>query len=193
VAQEGLKDIVDYRPNPAGLIATSYMNPLSHNDSYPVCVHGGWTECGLQAYQLCVLNTTGDPWALKRVFDCHLSQFQHGPKSQLNITAECAVKLHLDHEKLQLCSQGIDATLLLQSMFLKAAHRGIIGTPSIFVDGKIAVGWYENRTALLKQVCEAYRGPPPRGCQADHGVDDVPGAAGKISVCPLSGKTNVLR
>ena len=40
-------------------------------EEFPVCRHGGWQECGMQAEALCVANMTGDPLAMAALVDCH--------------------------------------------------------------------------------------------------------------------------
>jgi len=166
IARKGLKDIINYKPYPAGLIATAYQNPLTTNNSYPVCEHGGWKECELQAYQLCFANSTNhDSRATKSLIDCHLREMEQG--RALNVTAECASKLKLslkEHEALQACASSGAAVQLLQSAFLVGVRRGIIGTPSVFINGQLALGWYNNNTALLMAICDAYSGARPAGC-----------------------------
>ena len=156
----GLKDIIDYRPRPVGLLATSYLNPLTGNDTYPVCAHGGWYECELQAYQLCLFSENKDPWLLKKLVACHLAGFA---KNELNLTADCAARLQLDHAKLERCARSDDSVDLLRKSFLLGVGRGVIATPSIYINGNYTLDWY---TDFVGEVCAAYTGPKPAACTA---------------------------
>lgn len=127
-----------------------------------MCVHGGWVECEMQAYQLCLLQQSHDVWAMKALMDCHLTKAEQG---YYNVTAECAAELGLDHATLERCAQSDAAVEMLQKQFLIGVDRGIIGTPSVFVNGNMSFGWYENRTVLLQDICDAYGGAKPRGCK----------------------------
>jgi len=176
-----MRDIIDYRPIPSGMIATAYANPLARNNSYPVCEHGGWFECQMQAYQLCFGRSTANVWQQKQLVDCHLANYLNGTVDPLEA---CAAQLELPHSELQACARNDStATPLLQASFLKGVTRGIIGTPTVYINGNLS--FWSNESMLAAQICNAYKGVKPKGCPGETQYDQQAIPVSHTSMCSL--------
>lgn len=183
VNAEGLKDIVDYRPHPSGRVVKTYEKDAAvTDDAFPVCKHGGWYECGMQAQQLCALNLTGSEWVAAEVIKCHFDHGSASPNPSPNMTVDCAAKTGIDPQALMNCMfhaqypAPYGTGLLHESFLLRYEPQfAVTMTPTVFVDGVQPSTWSDG--GLLKAICDAYKGPKPKGCSAaaaPHTADDAP-------------------
>jgi len=87
----GVSEIIEYRPSPCGRVVQTYENVSSvQDDQFPVCKHGGWFECGLQAQQLCALNLTGSVDSTLKLIDCHFDSGSATQNPNFNLSHACA-------------------------------------------------------------------------------------------------------
>jgi len=187
---EGLKDIVDYRPHPSGRIVKTYEYTTVADDSFPVCKHGGWYECGMQAQQLCVLNMTGSAWKAAETIKCHFDHGSTSPTPSPNMTVECAAKTGLDPQALMHCmfhaqyAPPYGSGLLLSSFLVRHEPAfQVTMTPTVFVDGKIPPTWSDG--GLLKAICDAYQGPKPKGCATVTALTASGNATALLAPCAI--------
>eukprot|EP01061_Rhynchopus_euleeides_P038023 TRINITY_DN65379_c0_g1_i1.p2 TRINITY_DN65379_c0_g1~~TRINITY_DN65379_c0_g1_i1.p2 ORF type:complete len:253 (+),score=92.39 TRINITY_DN65379_c0_g1_i1:55-759(+) len=118
-----------------------------------VCQHGS-TECTDNIIQLCAKNASTGP--------AQYMPFMHCMEYLGKPVASCASLFGIDYSKVQACTSGTQATLLLQAAARTTAliPGGHPGVPYITVNGNEV----SNTNYLLKIVCAAYTGPKPAGC-----------------------------
>lgn len=165
------------RQVPCGAIATGFQPyPSDATDTatavqFPVCKHGGWQECGLQSQQLCAANITGDPLQMAALVDCHFAKGSASGAAAISPTtgSDCADEVSLDYEKIYSCAfegqypvpYGLG---LLLAAFSEQLSRGVKAVPQMYIDGEQTIAW-QDEGALLKAICDAYKGAAkPAGC-----------------------------
>ena len=169
--------ILDLREIPCGALATAYKpypsssgraNEDPDDGYFPVCKHGGWSECGLQAEALCAGNLTNTT-TQARLIDCH---FQHGAAGgagvmSSTIGADCAAEVGLDYDAVFACAfegqypvpYGLG---LLHAAFSEQNERDVQGTPSVFIDGEATDAAFNSatlvsRVAVFLSLCVCVR------------------------------------
>jgi len=189
LSQPGLKSIVKLSQNPCGKIATAFKpypaSPEAVDQSaeavtevvaeaaeeFPLCRHGGWQECGMQAEALCVANMTGDPFAMAALVDCHFSKGSSAGAATTSPTlgSDCAAQLGFDYQKIFTCAfegqyPAPYGKGLLAAAFNRQISRKIMTVPTMFLNGEETMAW-SDPSKLLGAICAAYQGPsPPAGC-----------------------------
>ena len=139
------------------------QNPLARvNESYAFCHHGGWYECDMQTHALCAKKLKpSDPFAMYEYIECN---FGNLGKNDADNTRLCAANATLDKDDMWKCATGYGADsgpgMLLASAQL-ADEKKINLAPTVILDGKML-----GHTLTLKDVCDAYTGPKPPGCNA---------------------------
>lgn len=150
-----MKDIVNLTQHPLARI----------NDSFAFCHHGGWYECDMQTHALCAgALKAADRWATYDYIECN---FGNLGKTDADNTRLCAANASLAYKDVWACAiDGGYGTapsgpkMLLASAQL-ALNLGVHSAPTVFVNGGSS-----GHSLTLKQVCDAYTGPKPKGCLA---------------------------
>jgi len=82
--------------------------------------------------------------------------------SQVPANAEgCAKLAKLPWDPINKCASGAIGNALMKESIRQMEVRGVRQTPTVFVDNvRIA-----DTDPLLQKICQAYKGPKPKGCQ----------------------------
>ena len=149
LSAEGVKDIINMTQHPLARI----------NESYAFCHHGGWYECSMQTHALCAGKMLAKPFGMFDYVECN---FGNLGKKDADNNRLCAANASLPYESLWKCATGYGGDsgpgLLLASAQL-ADDKGINLAPTIILNGKMI-----GHQLTLKDVCDAYTGPKPKGC-----------------------------
>lgn len=151
-----MKDIVNLTQHPLARV----------NDSYAFCHHGGWYECDMQTHALCAgAMKPANRWATFEYVECN---FANLGRADADNTRLCAANASLAFKDVWSCAinggygPGLSGPKMLLASAELADTLGVHSAPSVFVNGGST-----GHSLSLKQVCDAYTGPKPRGCLAD--------------------------
>ena len=147
LSAEGVADIVNLTQHPLARI----------NDSFAFCHHGGWYECDMQTHALCAgkMKPT-EPYAMFNYVECNFDNLN------VNDTRLCATNASLAYKDMWHCATGYGPEAgpgLLLASARYASALGVHSAPTVLLEGK-EVG----HSLTLRQVCDAYTGPKPKGC-----------------------------
>jgi 2-hydroxychromene-2-carboxylate isomerase len=139
----------------------------------PTSMHGP-SEVKGDLLQVCARK-----YAPEKAYDFILCQNENSREVASN-GAACATRLGAPASKITACADGKEGKELLLASFERSQHKGVTGSPTIFIAGKKHEGGRKPND-LLKAVCSGANGKKPAACAE---IPEPP----KVNVTLLSDK-----